>query len=40
MKKIFLLAALTVTLSVAIWSCKKDATPTNQNPIDNTLPSE
>jgi hypothetical protein len=40
MKKIFLLAALTVTLSVAIWSCKKDATPTTQNPIDNTLPTE
>jgi hypothetical protein len=40
MKKIFFVAALTITLSVAVWSCKKDAAPANQNPIDNTLPTE
>lgn len=38
MKKVFIIAALTLTLSVAIWSCKKDETPTA--PGDNTLPTE
>lgn len=39
MKKIFYIAALVLTMSVAVWSCKKDATTTT-TPTDNTLPSE
>jgi len=39
MKKIFYIAALVLTLSVAVWSCKKDETTTT-TPTDNTLPNE
>jgi hypothetical protein len=38
MKKIFYIAALVLTISVAVWSCKKDEAPTV--PSDSTLPNE
>jgi len=38
MKKIFYIAALVLTISVAVWSCKKDEAPTV--PGDNTLANE
>ena len=38
MKKIFYIAALVLTISVAVWSCKKDEAPTV--PGDSTLPNE